>query len=455
MAEGILGLGSSGAASLNQELIDKLKTAERKSTVGVVETNLEDITTEKEVFATIDAKINEVLEASKAFDLFVTGGATAFDQKTATASGDSVVFDADDVSAINTGITTVDIKNLAQKDAYQSNSVDEVTKDAVITGAGNLTINVNSNDSVFTTEGKTYQELADEINAVDGINASLEQVGTDSYRLVLKSSESGADNKLTITGDAAADDKLGFNNPLDSVTGIPNHILVAQDMKALVDGVEYNVSSNELEVDGLKIAATEVGVSTINITKDNTSVETSMNTFITKYNELVTLVDEEVYSADSSVEDKSALKDIVAQIKNKLFGSYGTDSDKSVFNYGFELDQYGIVTLDSTIFNAALDEDPAGMKDIFVGSAEKRGLGTQIKELIDDMGYTDGVIGLYESSVQTREEDLTAAKEKAEKALNAKYKALAAQFGAYAGIITSFESSFAGLSRIMAESVSK
>lgn len=30
MAEGILGLGSSGSVGLNQELIDKLKSAEKK-----------------------------------------------------------------------------------------------------------------------------------------------------------------------------------------------------------------------------------------------------------------------------------------------------------------------------------------------------------------------------------------------------------------------------------------
>jgi len=33
MANGVLGLGSGQAASLNSELIEKLKTAERKSTV--------------------------------------------------------------------------------------------------------------------------------------------------------------------------------------------------------------------------------------------------------------------------------------------------------------------------------------------------------------------------------------------------------------------------------------
>ena len=202
MAEGILGLGSRGAASLNQDLIDKLKTAERKATVEPLETSIESITNEKEVFTTIDEKVNEVLDAIKVFDLFVSGGATAFDQKTATAAGTSVTFDAPDVSALNEGVTTVDIKSLAQKDAYQSNAIDSSTKDLTL-NLGNLDITVGGELTSIDTVGKNYDELATEIDAIDGVNASLEQVGSDSYRLVIKSSESGIDNKLTIAGDAA------------------------------------------------------------------------------------------------------------------------------------------------------------------------------------------------------------------------------------------------------------
>lgn len=447
MAEGILGLGSGQAASLNQELIDKLKTAERAATVEPIETSIESIESEKEVFTTISEKVEEVLDSIKIFDLFVTGGVTAFDQKTATATGDSVVFDAADVSLLNEGVTTVDIKNLAQKDAYQSNAVDGTTKDTALTSLGDLIINVAGVDTTIDTEGKTYEELVSEIDKINGINASLEQVGSDSYRLVLKSSESGVDNKITIT-DSGAGNALG----LVGTGNEANHTLVAQDMKALVDGIEYNLSSNSLEVDGLKIAATEEGVSSINITKDNTTIETSMNTFIEKYNELVALVDEEVYSADSDIADKAALKDIVNQIKDKLFGSYGENSDKSIFSFGFELSKDGSLSLDSTTFNAALDEDLDAMKDIFIGSAENKGLGTQIKELIDNMGFSDGVIGLYESSMQDREDVLNEDKETAEEVLDAKYTALAAQFGTYSAIITQYESSFSGLSLMIEQS---
>ena len=72
-----------------------------------------------------------------------------------------------------------------------------------------------------------------------------------------------------------------------------NYILSAKDLVAKVDGVEYNISSNSLTVDGLKITANKLGTSSINVVEDNTQLETQMNNFITKYNELVALVDKE------------------------------------------------------------------------------------------------------------------------------------------------------------------
>ena len=358
-----------------------------------------------------------------------------------------MVFDATDVSSLNTGTTTVDVKNLAQKDAYQSDAVSETTKDASI-GAGDLNISINGTSTTFSTTGKTYEELADEINAETGINASLEQVGTDSYRLVLKSSETGLDNALTLSGTASQ--ALGYTTDGATVKDT-NHILEAQDMKIEVDGVEYNTASNKLEVDGLTITGTEIGISSINITEDNTDVLTQAENFVEKYNELVALVDEEIYSSDSVVSNKSGLKTIVEQIKDKLFGSYGEDADKSVFNYGFELDKSGTLSIDETVFSKAMEEDIDGLKDLFVGTAENKGFGTQIKELIDSMSFTDGALSLYETSMDTRETSLEEERDKAIDTLDTKYSTLATQFASYAASITLYESSFSGLEAIINE----
>ena len=166
MADGILGLGSGQAAALNNDLIDKLKAAERKSTVEPIETKITNIATEKDTFAKIETKVSELLDAIKPFDLFVTGGVTAFEQKSATTSGDSVTFDAADVKSLKNGAITVNIGQLAQKDVYQSNPV--ASKDTIV-GAGSLTIGKET----FDTNNKTYQQLVDEITAKSGMNASV------------------------------------------------------------------------------------------------------------------------------------------------------------------------------------------------------------------------------------------------------------------------------------------
>ena len=444
MANGVLGLGSGQAASLNSELIEKLKTAERKSAVEPIETKITKIGTEKETFTSIDLKVKELLEAIKPFDLFVSGGITAFEQKSATTSGDSVTFDAADVKALQKGFTSVNVTQLAQKDVYQSNVVNVADKDTVI-NQGDLIIN----GQTFNTNNKTYKQLAAEIDAKTGMSASFEQVGSDSFRLVIKSEESGLANKLTISGDSSA--ALGLDVEA-------NNILKAQDLKATVDMVEYEVSSNVLTVDGLKITANKVdsngSSSSINIVEDNTQIESQMKNFLTKYNELVALVESEAQSADSVLSDKSSVRNIISEIKNKLFGSYGTDGDKSVFNFGIELDKFGSLSLDSKKFNEAVQNDIAGLKDLFAGTAEKKGLGTILKETLDEMTFTGGVLNTYESGMQQREKTLNEEKDKAEKALNLKYEQLALQFSSYGSLINQMESSFSGLKLMIQQSTS-
>ncbi len=465
MATGILGLGSGQAATLNQDLIDKLKAAERKARVEPFETSITDLGTEKETFASIETKVKELLTSIKPFDLFVSGGATAFDEKSATTSGDSVTFDAPDVSVLNQGSMTVNVSQLAQKDVYQS---EKITDKSTFSPTGDLTLKVGTSEETYSMSDYTsYDDLVKDINAKQSnITASLEQVGTDSYRLVIKSKETGVDNKLTISG--TSDTFFGFNTSQEVDTGevdgngdpitktvYPNHIQEAQNMQATVDGVAYDISSNSLTVDGLKITALKEGISSINIVDDKTNIATQMQDFITKYNELVTLVDDAT-GADSKITNRTALRDIVAQIKEKLFGTYGTNDDKSIFNYGFELSKEGVLSLDTTKFNETI-ESATGLeelKDLFIGVAEKKGLGTSLKEIIDDMTYSKGALTLFDNYLNTRETTLNNEKTKAEEALDAKYSQLALQFSAYSSIITQFESSFSGLKMMIQQSTS-
>lgn len=451
MAEGVLGLGSSGAASLNQELIDKLKAAEKKARVDPIDANIEKIGKEKEVFENIETKVKELLEAIKPFDLFVSGGSTAFQEKAATTSGTSVVFEAADVSKLSNGVMAVKIDSLAQKDVYQSNTVAKADKDT-LGDIGILSIEVNGETHDFNTASyATYDELTDAINKKAGINASFDEVSPDNFRLVIKSEKSGTENALKITGTASQ--ALGYTTDGSTVNSA-NQTLEAKNMKAFVDGVEYNVATNVLNVNGLKMTATSTGESSINVTQDTASIETKMQNFVTKYNELNSLISQETVNANTPLSDRGQITNVLTQIKDKLFGNYGEAGDKNVFTLGFEIDKTGFLKLDSAKFNETITKDISILEDLFIGTAAKEGLGTQLKATIDEMSFSGGALTTYESSMTKRESTLKEDKTKAEEALDTKYSQLANQFGQYSAIITRFESQFAGLKLMIQQSTS-
>ncbi|PIF04639.1 MAG: flagellar hook protein FliD [Arcobacter sp.] len=431
-----------GAASLNGELIQKLYDADSKSKITPIEKSLELIDTEKEKITEINTKVNELLAAIKPFDLFSSGN-NAFEQISANITGTSALFDSADVGALKTGTYQVDIEQVAQKDVWQSNTISSPTD---ILSNGNITIDSGSTGvSTFTTDGKTYEDLIQDINSSNKFDASLEKVSDTEYRVIIKSKEPGVENTLTIGGSV----DLGFNSP-------GNHVLEAKNLKAKVDGVAYDVSSNSIQVGGnLKITATEVGVSTLNITKDDSAIIPAVQNVAAKYNELLLMVTEEIYSADSSVQDKSTLKSVVNNIKNLMYQQFGTE-DSSLFNAGFSFDKVGVLSVDESILGEALLEDPEKIKDLFIGVAEDKGFGTLLKETIDGFNSYNGLFDSYKTNMQYRKEKLEADKEKAVNALDTKYDTMARQFAAYASIISQMESSFGGLKQMIAmETASK
>jgi flagellar hook-associated protein 2 len=455
MAEGILGLAGGGSASLSNEVIDKLKAADRKASVEPIEKALEDWDLELEKIAEVEAKVLELYDAVKPFDLF-NSGANIFEQMAASSSGTAAVFDAVDVANLIPGTINVSITQLAQKDVFQSDAVNEATKDTAL-GAETLTIQVGSDTAIdIDTDGKTYEELVDEINLYVTVSASLEEVGTDSYRLVIKSTESGLDNALTITGTASQ--TLGYTS--DGTTEVAaNHTVNALNLIAEIDSVDYNVSSNSITTaGGLTISAIELGDASVSIQKDTSSIIGGVETLVTAYNELVDIIDEESFSADSPLQDVASLKMMMSAIKEMLFSDYNTadldsSTDQNIFNAGFTLDKTGHITIDTEVLGTAINDDFEGVKALFLGSAEDKGFGTALKEYIDDIKGYDGLLTLYGDNMTEDKIVLEEEKTDAIDDLDAKYQQMAQRFASYGTIIAQMEASFGGLKMMIAESV--
>ncbi len=230
MAEGILGLGQGQAASLNSDMLEKFKAVDRKATVEPIEKKLEKFESEKKVISDVTTKVNELFDAVKVFSLNQSTGTNAFQQKSANVSGDGVVFDSDDLSALKTGSLRVEVKELAQKDVWQTTTFNKDTLNQPLTGKGTLTLSLgDKNFDPIETEGKTYSQIVAEINKISGVQASLVEDSTGNFRLSIKSTETGTANKITI-GEGAST-PFGFTN-----------VLTAQDMQLTADGVNYSSS---------------------------------------------------------------------------------------------------------------------------------------------------------------------------------------------------------------------
>lgn len=432
MAEGILGLGQGQAASLNSDMLEKLKAVDRKATVEPIEKKLEKFESEKKVISDVTTKVNELYDAVKVFSLNQTTGTNAFQQKSANVSGDGVVFDSDDLSALKTGSMRVQVQKLAQKDVWQSNPISGSKTDTV--NAGIITINGTNID----TSTMSYTKLTEEINKISGVQASLVDSSDGKFRLAIKSTETGTANKITIGGGAST--SFGFTN-----------VLPAQDMQLKADGVDYSSSSNTITIDGLKITATkETGDSTINIENDTTTLSAQMKNFADKFNELRATIENEIYSADASVDNKGALRDMLATIKNELFGT--GSGDKSIFSFGFSLDEKsGDILFNQKDFEASIKNGTADLEALFAGTPDKKGIATSMDELISTNGVTKSLLD-YEINMLEREERLKKDKEAAETTLDNKYSQMAQQFATYGVMINQMESSFSGLKMLILQS---
>jgi len=421
-----------GASALNGDLIQQLYDADTVSLVDPITEDLELIDTEKEVIENINNLVNELIGSVEIFDLYYSDN-NVFEQVSASATGDSALFDAADVGALNEGTINVTINQIAQKDAYQSitfSSSEDLIADGQDSG-DSITIN----GTEYSTVGKTYEELVEEINYSGVIDASITQVSDNDFRIIVKTLEPGEDNALSIT-------QSGLDLGLEDES---NHVLEAQNLLATVDGVDYDISSNTITLDGnLTITAATTGDSSISVEQDDSSIITAIEEFATKYNALVLAVEEEIYSETPSVEDTSSLRSLVSNIKEMMFGEYGVNDDNLV-NFGFGFDEYGELDIDTTVLGEALTDNRAGLEALFVGVAEDEGFGTALKSHLDDLNAYQGLFDLFEDSMETRQDNLEEEKEKKIEDLDTKYDAMAAQFAAYAAIITSLESSFAAL----------
>lgn len=433
---GILGLGSGQATSLNNDLIEKLKAVDTKAFINPIEIKIDKIPLEQKEISEITNKINDLLSTIKKLSLNQSSDINAFDSKEADISGDSVKFDVENIQNIKNGNTIIEVKGLAQKDVWQTN---KFANENDLMNTGVISVSIGNETKEIDTTNMSYKDFSTKLNEL-GVNSSIEKSGNE-YRMVIKSKDTGLENKISFNGEL---NTLGLNDEA-------NNVLKAKNLELKVDGIEYSNSTNNIVIDGLKITAIKEGNSIIDIKEDKTTLTTFMKEFQTKFNEVNELLEKGIYDKSSNIENKSLLRDISNNLKNTLFRN-GNTTDQSIFNIGFSLNEKnGNLVFNEKEFEKAINENKSSIKDLFVGVPEKKGIATELDELISNSGITKQLLD-YDLTILTKQDKLNKEKEEALKTIENKYQLMATQFAAYGNIINQMEASFSGFKMLIESS---
>jgi flagellar hook-associated protein 2 len=331
-----------------------------------------------------DALNSRITSLSSAADALGTLSAVS----TVAAQSNDASLTVTAASSAHTGHYDVVVTDIARAQVTASTSVSpDATSTAVATG-GTLTI---GGVDVAVTGAVTLQQLADAINATDGIgvSASAVRTGTNAYKLVLTSLDSGAEHAFSVTNGLTGGSGVTFGgaNAVD-----------ASDASILINNVAATSSSNTFTdiVPGLTLTVTKKDAAktiSVDVTPDTTALSAKVNSFISAYNSLITYIDSQRAAANTgdtgSIGRDPLLRQLRTSLRDQVIGAHGSGVFTRLTEVGVEFTRDGTLSLDQTKFDAAVAANGDQVRQLFAGTDGAFGA---VGSLLDSYSQTNGVI---------------------------------------------------------------
>ncbi len=446
-----MGISSLGVGSnvLTQDVIDQLKAADEAQYVTPITNN---ISAEKSKSGKLDI-VNALMDNLSESTGNVADSAI-FEARTTTATGSAVAVTADAGSDIQDFRITVN--NLATKEIEQSGSFSSATS-TIASADGSMKLSVGSKDFTFNYNATTtLSDLKDQINKDAGstVQASIVQVGSDDFRLFLTAADTGTGNDISITdNDSGLDDQLKADT--DNTDGYTN-VQSAVDASFNYNGLDITRKSNTVSdlLSGVTIELQEAGTSDVSVQQDVGSIEDKLDSFVSKYNSAIIQLNTDTKSSQDENErgvfsNDSTIKTMKRTTIN-MVGSAGDSFGGNLAEYGFTSNRDGTISLDHSLFEEKIQENPDNVEAFFSGGTFTNSDGTtkSIDGAFDQMGDTlsgytrySGSLDQLKTSYTARLSSLEDQQQKATDRLTAKYDTMAKRWASYDAIINQLNSS--------------
>jgi flagellar hook-associated protein 2 len=375
---------------------------------------------------------------------------------TTASSSDTSIVKVSGTSGATPGDHSIVVSNLAKSQTLVATGQTDST--AAIGSGSSTTITIDlgtTSGSTFTPNGSgsfnvvidssnnTLEGIRDAINAANkGVTASIVNDGTSSpYRLVLTSSDTGADQSMQIqvSGDATLTSLLNY----DPVSGTKNltETVTALDASFTVDGISFSKSSNTVTdaIDGVTldlVSEAPATTLTVSVSQDIDSIKQSITDFVNGFNELVKQIKTQTDSGvDSGKKGALASDSLTRYIETSIVAELNTSPSSvsgstytTLSSIGISFQKDGTLAVDDATLTTALETDSSNVKALFSASD---GYGARLNDVLSELvgsgGTIDSRTNIYSDYIDNLDNQMTtvqASLDRTEKRLRAQFTSL-------------------------------
>lgn len=366
-------------------------------------------------------------------------------QRTAKQSSSEYLSASVNSKAITGASYQVEVQSLAQ--VQKSVSVaGYANKTSSIFGTGTLNLTIGTTNAIthpinITAENNSLEGMVKAINQADlGVSAAIINTGDAAapYRLMLTGEDVATDFSLDASGLSGT--KPTFGDPVQ----------YASDAELLIDGIPIKSSSNTLTeaIPGvtLDLLKAEVGkTTTLNISVDKESIESSISAFAEGYNEVISFI-----TSQSSIDGSEAgvlggdasINAVKRRLQNMLTESTANSGMfKTISQLGFETQKDGTLKLNDTTLTKAINTNLDDIATLLAGEDGVTGVATKFKNYLYDMTNTGtGLLKTKKDSIESNLKKIDTRITAVEARLEHRQKTMEAQFSAMETLVSGLNS---------------
>jgi flagellar hook-associated protein 2 len=379
---------NNGSAGINvTSTVDEILSADAEP-MDALETDQTTLTNQSSAITQLESEASAV-----ANDLSTLQDPAGVLSSVAASSSDSSVLTAAAVDGTATGTHSVTVASLATAGSYYS---DEVASGTTQLASGSFTITEGGTTTTLTTgngdgTGDTLTELASTINNDQlGVTASVVN-DSNGARLSIVSQSTGSASDVSVANTGTSG--LGFTR---SGTGA--------DASLKIDGVPITSASNTITgaITGLTINLQGVTTGTpvtLTLAPDSTDITSTLISFVSDYNKLITDVNDQfAYNAstgtDGTLSSDSATRSLQSDLLDATNFSSTTPGALSNLNdLGISTNNDGTLTLDSTTLSNVLGSNFSGVISFLQGDSLSKGFAASLTNTLNN--YSDPGSGAF------------------------------------------------------------